>query len=39
MTIYEAPLDVKNALVIGISQSGESTDTNLFLEAARKQGR
>ncbi len=38
MTIYEAPLDLKNALVIGISQSGESTDTNLFLEAARKQG-
>ena len=38
MTIYEAPLDLKNALVIGVSQSGESTDTNLFLEAARKQG-
>ena len=38
VTVYEAPLGLKDALVIGISQSGESTDTILFLEAARRQG-
>ena len=38
MTVYQARLDLQEALVIGISQSGESTDTNLFLEAAREQG-
>ncbi len=38
MTVYKAPLNLQGALVIGISQSGESTDTNLFLEATRKQG-
>ena len=38
MTVYKASLDLQGSLVIGISQSGESTDTNLFLEAAREQG-
>ena len=38
MTIYGAEVHWKNALVVGISQSGESTDTNLVLEKAREQG-
>ena len=37
-TLYEARIRWDNALVVGISQSGESTDTNLFLDAARRQG-
>src|SRR5689334_20192602 len=37
-TLYEAPLDYRDALVVGISQSGESTDTNLVLERARAAG-
>src|SRR2546425_4164716 len=37
-TLYNAALDFRDALVIGISQSGESTDTNLVLERARAQG-
>ncbi|MGH7488404.1 MAG: SIS domain-containing protein, partial [bacterium] len=37
-TIYGARVRWQNALVVGISQSGESTDTNLVLESARKQG-
>ncbi len=37
-TLYEAPLDYRGALVVGISQSGESTDTNRVLERARKLG-
>jgi glucosamine--fructose-6-phosphate aminotransferase (isomerizing) len=37
-TVYEAKVDYADALVIGISQSGESTDTNVVLEKARKQG-
>jgi glucosamine--fructose-6-phosphate aminotransferase (isomerizing) len=36
-TLYEAPVDVREALVVAISQSGESTDTNLVLERAREQ--
>lgn len=36
-TLYEAPPNLKDALVIGISQSGESTDVNAVLEAARAQ--
>jgi len=31
-TLYEARVDYRDALVVGISQSGESTDTNLVLE-------
>jgi glucosamine--fructose-6-phosphate aminotransferase (isomerizing) len=37
-TLYKADVDLSDALVIGISQSGESTDTNLVLERARAQG-
>ncbi|MBS1857889.1 MAG: SIS domain-containing protein [Acidobacteria bacterium] len=37
-TLYEAPLDYRGALVVAISQSGESTDTNLVLERARESG-
>src|SRR4051794_10814205 len=37
-TIYKTPLDYRDALVVAISQSGESTDTNLVLERAREQG-
>src|ERR1022692_1283355 len=37
-TLYEARLDYRDALVVGVSQSGESTDTNLVLERARRQG-
>src|SRR5664279_3113683 len=37
-TLYEAHIDYRDALVVGISQSGESTDTNLVLEHARQQG-
>ena len=37
-TLYEARIDYRDALVVGISQSGESTDTNLVLERARAQG-
>jgi glucosamine--fructose-6-phosphate aminotransferase (isomerizing) len=37
-TIYAARLHLEDALVIAISQSGESTDTNLVLERAREQG-
>src|SRR5262249_38450217 len=37
-TLYDAPLDYRDSLVIAISQSGESTDTNLVLERARARG-
>jgi len=37
-TLYQARLQLDDALVIAISQSGESTDTNLVLERARGQG-
>jgi glucosamine--fructose-6-phosphate aminotransferase (isomerizing) len=37
-TLYQARVDYRDALVVGISQSGESTDTNLVLERARRQG-
>jgi len=37
-TLYHAPVDYREALVVAISQSGESTDTNLVLERARGQG-
>ncbi len=38
LTLYRAQLDYRETLVAGISQSGESTDTNLFLAEARKRG-
>src|ERR1022692_3133818 len=37
-TLYEAHIYYREALVVAISQSGESTDTNLVLERARQQG-
>jgi glucosamine--fructose-6-phosphate aminotransferase (isomerizing) len=37
-TLYDARIDYRETLVIGISQSGESTDTNLVLERARRRG-
>lgn len=37
-TLYRARVDLRGALVVAISQSGESTDTNLVLERAQRQG-
>ncbi|HKY04416.1 MAG TPA: SIS domain-containing protein [Blastocatellia bacterium] len=37
-TLYRAKLDLRDALVIGISQSGEGTDVNLVLENASRCG-
>jgi glucosamine--fructose-6-phosphate aminotransferase (isomerizing) len=37
-TVYGAKVNYKDALVVAISQSGESTDTNVVLENAREQG-
>jgi len=38
VTLYESPVDLTDVLVVGISQSGESTDTNAVLEDARARG-
>lgn len=37
-TLYNARLDLKRALVIGVSQSGEGVDINMVLEAAKASG-
>ncbi len=37
-TLYDARVDLRDALVVAISQSGESTDTNLVLERAKEAG-
>src|SRR5689334_14394448 len=37
-TLYQAPFHFDGVLVIALSQSGESTDTNLVLQRAREQG-
>lgn len=37
-TLYHARLDLEGALVVAISQSGESTDTNVVIEEARELG-
>lgn len=37
-TLYQAPLNLKDAAVVAISQSGESTDTNIYLEQAKSAG-
>ena len=37
-TLYGATVDYRNALVIGVSQSGESPDVNLVVEKARESG-
>src|SRR3954452_13426677 len=36
-TLYKANVNLADSLVVAISQSGESTDTNLVLERAKKQ--
>ncbi len=38
LTLYACPVDLRDVAVIGISQSGESTDTNAVMEDARKRG-
>jgi glucosamine--fructose-6-phosphate aminotransferase (isomerizing) len=38
LTLYGRALDLTDVLVVGISQSGESTDTNAVLEDARSRG-
>ena len=38
LTLYGAKIQYRDALVVGISQSGESTDTNALVESARKAG-
>ena len=37
-TLYGARVDYRDSLVVAISQSGESTDINVVLERARKNG-
>ncbi len=37
-TLYNAKIDLKDTLIVAISQSGESTDTNVVLERGREQG-
>ncbi len=37
-TLYNATLDLEDTLVVAISQSGESTDTNRVLERAKEMG-
>ncbi len=37
-TLYRTDLHLQDAVVVGISQSGESTDTNLVLEQAKDAG-
>lgn len=37
-TLYQSHVDSRDVLVVAISQSGESTDTNLVLERARAAG-
>jgi glucosamine--fructose-6-phosphate aminotransferase (isomerizing) len=37
-TLYHARVDLRQALVVGLSQSGEGTDINMVLESAKHQG-
>ncbi len=37
-TLYQSGMNFEDALVVAISQSGESTDTNLVLQRARERG-
>jgi glucosamine--fructose-6-phosphate aminotransferase (isomerizing) len=37
-SLYNADLDMRDVLLVAISQSGESTDTNLVLERGRARG-
>jgi glucosamine--fructose-6-phosphate aminotransferase (isomerizing) len=38
LTLYGADMELSDALVVALSQSGESTDTNFVLERARELG-
>ena len=38
VTLYKCAIDLNDVAVVGISQSGESTDVNAVLEDARKRG-
>ena len=38
LSLYKRSLELKDVLVVAISQSGESTDTNLVLQQARRKG-
>jgi glucosamine--fructose-6-phosphate aminotransferase (isomerizing) len=38
LTLYQGTVSFEDALVVAISQSGESTDTNVVLERAREAG-
>jgi glutamine---fructose-6-phosphate transaminase (isomerizing) len=38
VTLYGARVDLRDTLVVAVSQSGESTDTNLVLERAKEAG-
>ena len=38
VSLYGVTVDYRETLVVALSQSGESTDTNLVLERAREQG-
>ena len=38
VTVYDCVLDMKDCLVIGISQSGKAEDVRLFLDSAKQQG-
>jgi glucosamine--fructose-6-phosphate aminotransferase (isomerizing) len=38
LSLYGAEVNLRDALLVAISQSGESTDTNLVLERGRRQG-
>jgi glucosamine--fructose-6-phosphate aminotransferase (isomerizing) len=37
-TLYHARLDLRRAVVVGVSQSGEGTDINMVLRSARRLG-
>ena len=37
-TLYRSPINLKDSAVVAISQSGESTDTNVVLEHAKSAG-
>ena len=37
-TLYRSNVNLANAVVVGISQSGESTDTNILLDQANRAG-
>jgi glucosamine--fructose-6-phosphate aminotransferase (isomerizing) len=38
ITLYQAKVDFSDVLLVAVSQSGESTDTNFVLERAKEQG-